>query len=160
RKALQDFCKAPDENTRLPHLLELYRRIHALVGSAGVAGFTSIAQMAAALEVLLKELYEKPKNLNASTIRTVAHSIDFIAEMFKLNEPEPVDSSPAEILVVDDEILSRRAITYALEKSTLKAVSVEDPNVALKLATENRYDLIFLDVQMPGMDGFELCTKI
>jgi DNA-binding response OmpR family regulator len=90
----------------------------------------------------------------------VAHSVDFIGELFKLTEPEPVDNSPAEILVVDDEILSRRAITYALEKATLKAVSVEDPNVALSLATENRYDLIFLDVQMPGMDGFELCTKI
>ncbi|HEY2953510.1 MAG TPA: response regulator, partial [Verrucomicrobiae bacterium] len=64
------------------------------------------------------------------------------------------------ILVVDDEILSRRAVTYALEKANLKAVGVEDPQVALQLATENAYDLIFLDVQMPGMDGFELCTKI
>jgi DNA-binding response OmpR family regulator len=62
--------------------------------------------------------------------------------------------------VVDDEILSRRAITYALEKAYLKSINIEDPGVALKMATENAYDLIFLDVQMPGMDGFELCTKI
>ena len=38
--------------------------------------------------------------------------------------------------------------------------SCEDPLVALRLATDNPYDLIFLDVQMPGMDGFELCSKI
>ena len=160
RKALQDFSKAQDDQTRLPHLLELYRKVHALTSSAGIAGYGYIAQMAAALEVLLKELYEKPKNVNASTMRTVAHSVDFIGEMFKNDEVNPADPAPAEILVVDDEILSRRAITYALEKATLKAVSVEDPNVALKLATESRYDLIFLDVQMPNMDGFELCTRI
>ena len=160
RKSLQEFSKAQDDQTRLPYLLDLYRKVHALTGSAGIAGYGYIAQMAAAVEVLLKELYEKPKNVNASTMRTVAHSIDFIGEMFKNDEINPLDPAPAEILVVDDEILSRRAITYALEKATLKAVSVEDPNVALKLATESHFDLIFLDVQMPNMDGFELCTRI
>ena len=160
RKSLQDFSKAQDDQSRLPFLLDLYRKVHALTGSAGIAGYGNIAQMAAALEVLLKELYEKPKNVNASTMRTVAHSVDFIGEMFKHDEVNPLEPAPTEILVVDDEILSRRAITYALEKATLKAVSVEDPNVALKLATESRYDLIFLDVQMPNMDGFELCTRI
>jgi DNA-binding response OmpR family regulator len=160
RKLLQELTKAPDEKARCPHVLELYRRIHALTGSAGIAGFDNIAQMTAALEVLLKELSEKPKNINASTLRTVAHSIDFIGDLFKVTGTNSEDPPPANILVVDDEILSRRAITYALEKANLKSINVEDPMVALKLATENSYDLIFLDVQMPGMDGFELCTKI
>ena len=159
RKLLQDFTKTPDA-TREPHLLALYRKVHALTGSAGIAGFADIAQMTAALEVLLKELSEKPKNINASTLRTVAHSIDFIGELFKLTEHRTGDLPPANILVVDDEILSRRAITYALEKASLKSINVEDPAVALKMASEEPYDVIFLDVQMPGMDGFELCTKI
>lgn len=160
RKLLQDFTKASDETARAPHLHELYRKVHSLTGSAGIAGFSAISQMTAALEVLLKELTEKPKNINASTLRTVAHSIDFIGELFKVEQPNAGDPPPAHILVVDDEILSRRAITYALEKASLKSVSVEDPNVALKMAAEHPYDIIFLDVQMPGMDGFELCTKI
>ena len=160
RKLLQDFTKAPDEASRLPHLLELYRKVHSLTGSAGIAGFAAISQMTAALEVLLKELHEKPKNINASTLRTVAHSIDFIGELFKVDEPTSSEPPPSNILVVDDEILSRRAITYALEKANLKSANVEDPTVALELAAECQYDLIFLDVQMPGMDGFELCSKI
>jgi DNA-binding response OmpR family regulator/HPt (histidine-containing phosphotransfer) domain-containing protein len=161
RRAMQDFTKAQDDTARLPKLLELYRRTHALTGSAGIAGVHSISQIAAALEVLLKELYEKPKNINASTLRTVAHSIDFINELFNNGGgADLMDSKPVSILVVDDEILSRRAITYALEKASLKSVSVEDPQTALQLTSENAYDLIFLDVQMPGMDGFELCTKI
>jgi DNA-binding response OmpR family regulator/HPt (histidine-containing phosphotransfer) domain-containing protein len=161
RRTMQEFSKAQDDNARMPHLLELYRRVHSLTGSAGIASLHSISQMAAALEVLLKELHEKPKNINASTLRTVAAAIDFIGELLtKGLDAEKVDASPANILVVDDEILSRRAITYALEKADLKSVSVEDPQVALKLATEQPFNVIFLDVQMPGMDGFELCTKI
>ena len=144
----------------MPHLVDLYRKVHSLTGSAGIAGFAAVSQLTAALEVLLKELHEKPKNINASTMRTVAHSVDFVAELFKSATPQEEPVVASWILVVDDEILSRRAVSYALEKASLKAVSVEDPLVALRLATENPYDLIFLDVQMPGMDGFELCSKI
>jgi DNA-binding response OmpR family regulator len=113
------------------------------------------------LEVLLKELHEKPKNINASTLRTVAHAIDFIGELCnKGADGEFLGANPINILVVDDEILSRRAITYALEKANLKSTSVEEPQVALNLISQKPYDLVFLDVQMPGMDGFEVCTKI
>ena len=61
---------------------------------------------------------------------------------------------------MDDEAISRRAITYALEKAKLKCVSVEDPLAAYKLLSEDKFDLIFLDVDMPVMNGFELCTKL
>jgi CheY-like chemotaxis protein len=161
RTGLQTLIKADDEETRLKHIYELYRRIHALNGNAAIAGLLTIAQMSAALEALLKELYEKPKNINPSTLRTVAAAVDFLGLLFECGtQPEKQELPPANILVVDDEAISRRAIVYALEKAQLQSVNVEDPNAAFKLLSENPFDLVFLDVEMPGMTGFELCTKL
>jgi CheY-like chemotaxis protein len=139
----------------------LYRRVHALNGNAGLAGLAQIAQMSAAFEALLKEIYEKPKNINASTIRTTAAAVDFLGMLFErtpLFERQEIPVS--KILVVDDEVISRRAIVYALEKAKLKSVNVEEPEQALTLLAENDFDLIFLDVDMPGMTGYELCAKL
>jgi CheY-like chemotaxis protein/HPt (histidine-containing phosphotransfer) domain-containing protein len=161
RTSMHELSKAADEASRLEHLLNLYRKVHSITSCARLAGLPDIAQMAAAVEVLLKELRDKPKHINASTFRTVAHSIDFIAGLLNRgDEEEVVDVASIEVMIVDDEILSRRAITYALEKATMKPIMVEDAHVALKLAHERVFDCIFLDVQMPGMDGFELCSKI
>jgi len=158
---LQGLIKADNEQTRLKQVHELYRRIHALTGNAGITGMLQIAQMADALEALLKELYEKPKNITASTLRTVASAIDFLGVLFERGTlPDQQELPPANILVVDDEAISRRAVTYALEKARLKPVNVEDPLVAFKMLSENEFDLIFLDVDMPGMNGFELCSKL
>jgi DNA-binding response OmpR family regulator len=164
RTALQALAKNPDEATRVRQLQELYRRIHAMTGNAGVAGMLHIAQMGDALEALVKELYDKPKNINASTLRSVALAIDFLGVLFERSRQPEAHSAQSQlqpsILVVDDEAISRRAVTYALEKAKLKAVSVENPEAALQMLAERTFDLVFLDVDMPGMNGFELCTKL
>jgi DNA-binding response OmpR family regulator len=160
RGFLQGLVKAENEATRVKQIQDLYRRTHSLSSNAGLAGATQIALMADALEALLKELYDKPKSINASTLRTVAATIDFLAILFtKAATPEKT-FAPAEVLVVDDEAISRRAITYALDKAQLKSMSVEDPLKALDLLSQKKFDLVFLDVDMPNMTGFELCSKL
>ncbi|MGO9586854.1 MAG: response regulator [Limisphaerales bacterium] len=161
RTGLKSLIQSDTEVARLKHIHELYRRVHAVNGNAGIAGLVPIAHLAAALEALLKELYENPKNINSSTVRTVAATVDFLGFLFERGtRPDKQEIPPASILVVDDEVISRRAIIYALEKAQLQSVSVEDPNAAFKLLAENQYDLVFLDVDMPGMTGYELCAKL
>jgi DNA-binding response OmpR family regulator len=159
--SVQQLSRSTDDVGRLKCIYDLHRRAHALSGNAGVAGLYLIGQMAAALEALLKELYDKPKNINVSSLHTVAAAVDFLAFLFKSGlAPEKQEMPPANILVVDDEAISRRAIIYALEKTQLPSIGVEQPNEALQMLVQKSFDLVFLDVDMPEMTGFELCAKL
>ena len=161
RSMVQLLVKAGDEDSRRKQVHELYRQVHALNGNASVAGFGLISHMASALEAMLKEIFEKSKNINASTIRTAVNAVDFLGFLFERGMVAGHQDIPtSNILVVDDEIISRRAITYALDKAKLKSTALDNPLQALELITSTNFDLIFLDVDMPGMNGFELCTKI
>jgi DNA-binding response OmpR family regulator len=161
RVGLQQLVKADNEMAQLKQIYALYRRLHALTGNAGIAGLNQIAKMSDAIEALLKELYEKPKGINPSTLRSVAAGVDFLGFLFEHGiAPDKQEMPAASILVVDDEPISRRAIVYALEKAHLQSASIEDPDTALKLLQEKKFDLVFLDVDMPGMTGYELCAKL
>ena len=161
RTQLRGLYKNELETERLKHMDEFCRKVHGLTGSAAVTGLHQIAGFSDALEALLKELSEKPININASTLRTIASALDFLGVLFEsenfLREQNPAS---ARILVVDDDELSRRAVIQALEKAKLPSVGVEDPTVALRLLSENSYDLVFLDIDMPGMSGIDLCSKM
>jgi DNA-binding response OmpR family regulator len=161
RAALQSLTKAENEAVRLKKIHDLHHRIHVLSGNAGMAGFLQIARMSAALEALLKEIYEKPHNINSSTLRTTAAVVDFLNFLFEHGkQPDNQEIPPANILVVEDDPISQRAVVYALEKAQLRPISTADPNAALQMLMENNFDLVFLDVNMPGMTGFELCSKL
>jgi DNA-binding response OmpR family regulator len=161
RTLLQGLVKAENESARVQHIQQLHRRVRGLTSNAGMVGIVHVAQMSDALEALLKELQEKPKTINASTMRTVASAIDFLGTLFDRNG-RPSDSRLAEasVLVVDDEAIARRAIGYALEKARLRSVAISDPLQALQLLPEKTFDLVFLDVDMPTMNGYELCTQL
>lgn len=161
RTLLQAFTKSENEADRLTKLFDLYRKVHSLTSNAAIASVTSVATMSAAVEALIKELHEKPKSINPSTLRTLAAAVDFLNLLVTQGEPVNGDMNvSANVLVVDDEPISRRAVTYALERGNIKSVAVDDTAMALKLLQDNQFDLIFLDVFMPGMDGFEMCKQL
>lgn len=161
RKLLQGAVKADEKEARLKQVNELYRGVRSLTANAGMTGLLQIARMSDALEALLRELHDKPKQINASTLRTVASAVDFLGTLFEHGlGPEKPDARAPNILVVDDEPISRRAVAYSLEKAKLNCVSLEDPAVAYERLLHTAFDLVVLDVDMPGMSGFELCTKL
>lgn len=63
------------------------------------------------------------------------------------------------VLVVDDDAVARKAVSKSLDDS-FNIVMAEDGATALDLVQSEQPDLILLDVEMPGMSGFEVCEKI
>lgn len=64
------------------------------------------------------------------------------------------------VLVVDDEKLIVKGIRFSLEQDGMEVDCAYDGEEALKMATENHYDMILLDIMLPKMDGFEVCQAI
>ena len=153
------YLKWLEERSML--LQAMYQQLHELCGKAGAAGYEQAAQLSSALEAMLQELADIPQNMSASVLRTFAAGVDFLA--LELSEP-PKSANHSQTtpvaLVVDDEAFSRRAVISGLEKVGLANVSMNNPREALELLQDRTFDLIFLDVDMPDMSGFDLCVEL
>ncbi len=64
------------------------------------------------------------------------------------------------ILIVDDEPLIVKGIRFSLEQDGMEVETAYDGETALKMARTRRYDLILLDVMLPGLSGLEVCQQI
>lgn len=67
---------------------------------------------------------------------------------------------PRTILVVDDDPHIRQLIVFALGKAGLDAIEAEDGEQALAATREHKVDLVVLDINMPRMDGLEVCRRL
>ena len=73
-----------------------------------------------------------------------------------MNSPQP-DLRDARVLLVDDTPANLKLLRQALEPEGYSILVAPSGEAALKLAPSAHPDLILLDVQMPGLDGFETC---
>jgi len=64
------------------------------------------------------------------------------------------------ILLVDDEPLILKGLKYSLEQDGYQTDSAMDGEEALTKFFAGEYDLILLDVMLPGVDGIEVCQRI
>ncbi|MCB1638056.1 MAG: response regulator, partial [Thiothrix sp.] len=86
--------------------------------------------------------------------------------------PEPVSVVPASpvvtppsvtthlALVVDDSAAIRKQLELELRQAGIAAEFAEDGEQALERVQAGRHDLIFLDIVMPGLDGYEVCRRL
>jgi DNA-binding response OmpR family regulator len=64
------------------------------------------------------------------------------------------------ILVIEDDQALCQTLKTALEVENYKVLSASDGGEGYKLATQENFDLILLDLKLPEMDGFEVCKNL
>ena len=79
-----------------------------------------------------------------------------------LSAADPVRStkSPKRVLVVEDHIESARMLAFLVGQMGHKVEYAINGYVAVDIARRFRPDIVLLDLGMPGMDGFEVCSRL
>lgn len=163
--ALQELRKtltgAQTEHQRRDSLEALYRKTHFLAGTAGLAGCHRLAQMASVFEAMLFQMMDKPHRITPSELVTTGLGVDFLGVLLaRAAGPQPPPLPAAQVLVVDDDALSNRLVVTALRQAQLQARSTQDPRLGLEWLRQNHFDLVLLDIGLPGMDGFEFYQRL
>jgi CheY-like chemotaxis protein len=121
----------------------------------------ALGRLTTSMEALVYDLYAMPEQINPSVMRTLSQAIDFLVLLFEEDTLQQLkDPAAADVFVVDDEPPARQMISAAMKLVQLKITCAEDPEMALSVLGDNRFDLIFLDVNMPQGSGFDLCTQV
>lgn len=77
-----------------------------------------------------------------------------------VTEAETADSYLYLALVVDDSAAIRKQLEIELRNAQIKAEFAETGEEALEKSQGKLYDLVFLDIIMPGIDGYEVCRQM
>ncbi len=70
------------------------------------------------------------------------------------------ESNAPRILLVDDEEAIQKLLTYPMEKEGYQIVQARDGEEALEKFNQQQFDLIVLDIMLPGMSGIDVCRLI
>ncbi len=161
RACQQELARAQQDGQRMSLAGRMHEVSAALTSTARLAGLSAAARCGESLGLLLRDIIERPRNLGPETLRTIAQAVDLLHALIQAGaQANDCDPGPGSVLIVDDEPISRRAVSSALEKVGLKSTAVEQPAVALSLLRENAFDLVTLDVGMPDMSGHDLCATL
>lgn len=76
------------------------------------------------------------------------------------SQSQPAGGARQRLLIVEDDIKFCRLITEYLQRYTFDVTAVHDGEAALKVALDQKWDAIILDVMLPGIDGFEVLKRL
>lgn len=142
-------------------LREFLRLTHGLSEQMSALEQQPLHQFICQIEAVAFDLVRFPDQLNPSILRTLGQAIDFLPTLLsdtvrnRLKNP-----SEGQILVVDDEEGARKIIMAAMRVANLRSMAADTPSSGLSALGVEDFGIIFLDVGLPEMNGFDLCQKI
>lgn len=107
------------------------------------------------------EQINAPENVDILRLPlTVADFSEFIYPSIPKENAVSFAAPSAKVLVVDDNIVNLRVMKEMLSKFGIKATMCSNGVQAIEAARVKKFDMIFMDHMMPGMDGIETAAKI
>ena len=159
-REISQTTQTDDSSDRRKKLGGCRDQLGVLVKDKNLGEFLPAWQLVASLEGLLKQVSDNTNNFTPSTLRTIVGAVNLLDNMLRPGLPPDASLPAIRLLVVDDDLISRNALAFALKRVFGQPDLAADGPQALSLAAAKPYNLIFLDVQMPEMDGFETCLRI
>jgi CheY-like chemotaxis protein len=156
---LAEVDRSPDTGGRRKLFAGLLAQIGSLKRKAQLTNLLSIWQMVLLLESFLEQLVKNSSTPTPSAIRSIGGALELL-KLLCVPDSERPTIEGARLLIVDDDAVSRLAVASALKPAFGSPCLAEHGQAAIVLARENAFDVVFVDVEMPEIDGFETCVRI
>jgi DNA-binding response OmpR family regulator len=161
REHSMGYIKAPESAASQAHLSGLHQRVHLLNTAATQADCARVALLTGTFDALLSGIIDKPSTVTPSVLQTIAQAVDGLDGLLKNKDGYSTGPAfQARVLVVDDDTVCNHVNVTSLKRVNFDAVGVKDPAAALSLLETAEFDLVVLDINMPGMTGFDVCEKM
>ena len=114
----------------------------------------------------IAEVVNESRRDIARSLASFTPTVHAVAEPEPEPTPEPVaaesdaDDQPLRLLVVDDHDINRRAVQLILQPLGCEITTAADGLIALERCDEAVFDVIFMDVRMPELDGRETTRRL
>jgi CheY-like chemotaxis protein len=158
--SVSQFGRTADETMAQRQMDEFLQNTRTLREKAGLVS-VPVWQMASLLEGLLKQIAAKPDSATPTTVRTMVGAIELLHPLCTRGIPRDLLNAPrVRLLAVDDDPISLHNLAITLKKSLTEPDQAADGPSAIKMAEAYPYDAVFLDIEMPEMDGFKVSARI
>lgn len=160
--AYQKFVSTSGLSETRASLRELYRRLHAFSGVAGLAGMKRLGDLCNSMEVLLLALHENPTLDTPSPRRTLGRTTEFLRQRFRdlATASDITIDRPVRVLVVSNDLMSRRAASFALNLDGFEVAAHDDSRASLELLAKRAFHLVMVDEAMTGLTGSQLISRM
>jgi CheY-like chemotaxis protein len=112
------------------------------------------------IPMAIEEKYQKYQQIIPTDILINQDNINIVKTKKNESKSELIIDKNIHILVVEDSIINRKVLVHQLQLMGYTVNSADNGEEALAQIEKLNYDLIFMDCQMPVLDGYDATTKI
>ena len=160
RYQIGQIIQAEDLRARQAALEWMYMNVRSVSLDARAAGLTAHFRLALALQHLIGKFIERPERISVSGLETAKITLDLLKDLCVSGQNYDLFRQPIRVLVVDDDATVRHAFALAVQMGLERPHVADCGEAAVDLARERAFDVVFMDVLMPGIDGFAACRQI